>query len=185
MTNRDLQGPLLDFLLKYRKLFLFEGIIFTLLGIFALAAPIVFSMTLDIIFGWLFLVGGIAQGIRTVRTPDLPHRTSSLISTFVYLLLGLLFLAYPASGILALDLLLGCFFVFDGVTKIYGGLQLRPVPAWGWMIFSGILSLCIALLILANWPQLAAQMLGILVGINLLFSGLATLGFLWGISKRS
>jgi uncharacterized membrane protein HdeD (DUF308 family) len=183
MTDPN-QQPIVEFLKTHRKLFLFEGIIFTCLGIFALAAPMIFSLTLDIIFGWLFLIGGIALGIRTVQAQNMPNRASSIVSTVLYLLLGLLFLAYPASGILALDLLLGCFFVFDGIAKIYGGLQLRPVPAWGWVVFSGILSLCIATLILANWPEKAALMLGVLVGINLLCSGLATFGFLWGVSKN-
>ena len=176
--------PLIERLMQYKKIFLLEGIAFTILGIFALAAPALFSLTLDLFLGWLFVFGAIAMAIRTCQTRGMPNRTASWVSTCLYLAIGLLFLVYPTSGILTLDLLLACFFLFDGISKIYGALLLRPLPSWGWILFSGIMSLILSVLIFATWPSQAAWVLGILVGINLLFTGLSTLGFLWSFSRR-
>lgn len=175
--------PLVTLIKRFKNFFLAEGIVFTLLGIFALALPTLFSLTLDYFLGWLFVLGAIALGIRTMQTGGMPNRTASIISTILYLFLGFMFLVYPASGIATLTLLLACFFVFDGIAKIYGSLKLKPLPMWGWILVSGILSLILAVLILAMWPTQAAWVLGVLVGINLLFTGLTTLGFLWSLSR--
>lgn len=168
---------------RYKNLFIAEGVTFTLLGILALAVPKFFSLTIDFFLAWLFIVSAFALGYRAMQTPNMPNRTAVLVNAVLYFVVGVLLLVYPASGILTLTLLLAAYFIFDGAAKIYGGMQIRPVKSWGWIVASGVLSLILAGIILAGWPEQASWILGTLVGINLLITGITTLGFIWTVSK--
>lgn len=174
-------GPLVELLRRYKKLFIVEGIFFAVLGIFAIALPQCFSLTIDYFLAWLFIFSAIALAVRCYKTPEMPNRSSALLSTALYFTLGVLLLAYPASGILTLTLLLAFYFLFDGIAKIYGGLQIRPLKSWAWIVVSGAFSLVLATLILACWPSQASWMLGTLVGINLLITGITTIGFVLSV----
>ncbi|MCE5294720.1 MAG: DUF308 domain-containing protein [Chlamydiales bacterium] len=176
-------NPFLDLVNRYKKLFIAEGIIFTLLGIFAMIVPQFFSLTVDYFLGWLFILGAIVYGIRTVQTPDMPNRTAAIVSTLLYLALGILLFVYPMSGILTLTLVLAGYFLFDGAAKLFSGWQIKPNKSWGWLVTSGIMSIFLGSLILCYWPQEAPWMLGMLVGINLFITGITTLGFIWSLSK--
>ena len=172
------ERPLLELFRRYKQLFVIEGVLFILLGIFAICLPQVFSLTLDYFIGWLFIFLGLAIGIRSFQAAELPNKTATIISAIIYLALGALLVAYPMSGILTLTLLMGCYFVLDGATKIYGALQIKPIANWGWIFISGILSLILSAIIFGFWPQQAPWILGMLVGINLLVTGIITLFFI-------
>lgn len=176
-------NPLITLIKRYKNLFIAEGVVFTILGIFAMALPQFFSLTLDYFFAWLLILGAVAVGYRAAVAPDMPNRRSAIISTLLYGTLGILLLVYPTSGILTLTLLIAFYFLFDGVAKIYGGMQIKPVKSWGWIVASGALSLILALLILSGWPAEASWMLGMLFGINLFITGITTLGFIWTVSR--
>ncbi len=169
---------------RYKHIFIAEGVIFTLLGLFAMALPKIFSLTLDYFFGWLFVFGAIALAVRTILTPEMPNRTNTFLSTLLYLTLGILLLCYPISGILTLTLLMGVYFLFDGFAKIYGGIEMKPSHNWGWIVTNGMISLILALLIFGSWPSEASWVLGVLFGINLFITGIITLAFMWSICKK-
>ncbi len=178
-------NEIIELMRRYKKIFIAEGVLFILLGIFALALPRIFSLTLDYFFGWLFVFGAMAYALRTFLTPDMPNRGSTIASSILYFALGALLLIFPMSGILTLTLLMALYFLFDGITKIYGGFQMRPIRNWGWIVTNGVLSLILAILILASWPIEASWVLGILFGINLLITGVMTLAFIWSINESN
>jgi uncharacterized membrane protein HdeD (DUF308 family) len=76
---------------------------------------------------------------------------------------------FPITGTLTLTLVIGAYLFATGLLKIIRAVQLRSMPAWGFLLFDGILT--IGLLISLRWPSTAAWALGLLVGIDLLFSG--------------
>ncbi len=81
----------------------------------------------------------------------------------------------PAEGIQALAFVVGTLFVVEGVMKLIYSWHWRSQPKIGWLVASGILSIAIAMILLGDWPQQSAALLGILVGINLLASGTVAL----------
>ncbi len=177
------ERPLLELFRRYKNLFVIEGILFTLLGIFAISLPQVFSLTLDYFIGWVFIFSAIAIAIRSFQATEMPDRTAAIVSTLLYLVLGVLLLVYPMTGILTLTLLLALYFLLDGIIKIYSSLQIKPISNWGWILTSGILSLILSGLIIGYWPQEASWMLGMLVGINLLVTGIITLTFIYNLNE--
>lgn len=65
------------------------------------------------------------------------------------------------------------FFIAEGIAKIILGIQLRPFSTWGWFILNGILALVMAFIIWQGWPGTAYWVLGLLVGINMIFFGIS------------
>jgi uncharacterized membrane protein HdeD (DUF308 family) len=99
----------------------------------------------------------------------------TLIAAVLALAVGFLLIWRPAAGVLSLTLLLIGFFIAEGVVQILAAFKYRSAVgnAWTWMLFSGIVDLVLAAIILMGWPGTAAWTLGLLVGINLFMSGLA------------
>lgn len=165
----------MQYVRQYRNLFIIEGIIFTLLGVLAITIPGFFTLGAELFIGVLFIVAGLVQGWRTFQTKGVPGFIWSVIISIIYILAGLALLSHPVQGILTLTFILTFFFIIDGIANIILGLEFRPHGVWGWRIFSGVISLFLAYLIYAGWPGSAVWLIGLLVGINLLFVGFTQL----------
>jgi hypothetical protein len=92
-------------------------------------------------------------------------------STEAATIVGILLVFYPMAGAQALTLFLAAFLAIDGVVRIGMALRLRPGHGWGWVLFGGIVTLILAAMIWTQWPGSAIWVIGLLVGINLLFTG--------------
>ncbi|MBD3378958.1 MAG: hypothetical protein GF408_00655 [Candidatus Omnitrophica bacterium] len=163
------------FLSEYKKPFNIAGIIMILLGMGAVALPVFASIAVEVIFGWILIFGGIVTMIHSCAG----LRTGSCVFRFtiglLYTAIGVMFLAFPMTGVLTLTLLLGVLFIFEGIIKVWLSLKIHPVARWGWMLASGVASLLLAFIIFTNYPGGVAWILGLLVGLNLIFSGITML----------
>jgi uncharacterized membrane protein HdeD (DUF308 family) len=156
-------------------LFLVEGIVLVILGIAAILVPALATITFTILIGWLFLISGIVGLVTTLWMRHAPGFWWSLLSAFIAIVAGILLLLRPLTGALSLTLLLGAFFIVEGIASIMYAIDHRNqlTSRWGWMLVSGIIDLIIAGIIIAGLPGTAAWALGLLVGVNLLFGGAA------------
>jgi uncharacterized membrane protein HdeD (DUF308 family) len=170
---------------RSRSLFIFEGIAFILLGILAIALPGIMTLGVELFVGWLLLIGGLVQGYRTLQAYEAPGFWASLLSSLLSIVIGVLFLVYPLQGVLTLTLLLMVFFFVEALAKIIFAFQIKPVQGWGWLLVSGILALGMGLIIFAGWPSTAVWVIGLLVGINMLFFGSALLSLAYNVKKPS
>ena len=156
-------------------LFLVEGIVLVLLGLAAITLPLIATIALTIIIGWLFLISGIVGLITTFWMRHAPGFWWSLLSAVVGIGAGIVLLAWPISGSISLTLVLIAFFVVEGIVTIMYAIDHRGQSSarWGWMLVSGIVDLILAAIIFSGLPGTALWALGLLVGINLLFGGSA------------
>ena len=163
---------------EHWKLYLGEGIVLVLLGLIAVTVAPLATLTVTILFGWLFLVSGVLGLVTTFWMRAAPGFWWSLISAALGVLVGALLLAQPAQGALTLTYVLIAFFVIEGVASIMFALDHRRELSgrWGFMLVSGIVDLVLATMILAGLPSTAAWAIGLLVGINLVFGGTALIG---------
>lgn len=164
---------------SHRTLYLVEGIIFIILGLIAIAVPQIFTLGVELFIGWLLIIGGIVQLVRSFRSRHTRGFWAPLIGSIVSIVVGVLLLLYPVIGVLSLTLLLGIFFLLEGIMTIIWAFMIRPVQYWGMLLFSGIVSLILAGIIFFGWPSTAVWVIGLLVGINMLFFGISLL-FLLG-----
>jgi uncharacterized membrane protein HdeD (DUF308 family) len=156
-----------------KNILLFEGILFTILGFLAVALPGISTLSTELFIGWLLIFGGVVQLYRTFKNRHASGFIGSLLTGFLYSLFGILLVIFPIAGILSLTILLTFFFITEGIAKIFLGFQLRHFQYWGWFIVNGILALVMAFIIWNGWPGSAFWVLGLLVGINMIFFGIS------------
>ena len=163
---------------EHWKLFLVEGIILVILGLAAIATPLIATLAFTLVLGWLFLISGIVGLITTFWMRQAPGFWWSLFSAVVAIAAGVILLAQPVTGALSLTFVLIAFFIIEGIVTIMYAIEHRNQLSgrWGWMLASGIVDLILAGIIFAGLPGTAAWALGLLVGINLVFGGTAMVG---------
>jgi uncharacterized membrane protein HdeD (DUF308 family) len=163
---------------EHWKAFLFEGILLMILGLAAMIIPPLASLAVTIFLGWMFLISGIAGLVLTFWARQMPGFWWSLISAALAVAAGIILLARPVQGVLTLTIVLGAYFLAEGVTTIMYALEHRRELSgrWSWMLFSGVLDILIAGIIIAGLPGSAGWALGLLVGINLVFGGVSLIG---------
>ena len=156
-------------------LFLVEGVVLLVLGATAVVLPPIATLAVTILFGWLFLVSGIVGLVTTFWMRHVPGFWWSLFSAALGIIVGAMLLASPVTGALSLTLVLIAFFLIEGAVSIMFALDHRRELSgqWGWMLMSGIIDLILAMMIFAGLPSTAVWAVGLLVGINMIFGGVA------------
>ena len=173
-----LQSEMRDAVREHWKAFLIEGILLVVLGLAAMIVPPLASLAVTIFLGWMFLISGIAGLALTFWTRQMPGFWWSLISAALTIFAGIVLLARPLQGVLTLTIVVGAYFLAEGVATIMYALEHRRELSerWSWMLFSGLLDILIAALIITGLPGSAEWAIGLLVGINLLFGGASLIG---------
>jgi uncharacterized membrane protein HdeD (DUF308 family) len=151
--------------------FLAFGIVLIGLGVAAVSAPLVATLTAELLFGWLLVLSGIAHGFHAFKARNWKGSLLQILLGVFSSAVGVMLLIYPLRGVLTLTLVLATFFLAEGAAKIMMAVQLRSTPKWGWLLVSGLLALLLGVLIWVEFPSTAAWVLGVLLGIDLLFSG--------------
>ena len=157
------------------KFFLIEGIVLIVLGAIAICVPPLATVTVEIFIGWLILLSGVLGLVMTFQTRGSPGFGWSLLSAVVGIVAGVVLLLWPLSGVLTLTVMLTAFLTVEGIVSIMYALAHRRESSSRWqvMLLSGIVDLILAGLIFAGLPGTAVWAIGLIVGINLLFGGVA------------
>ena len=160
------------------KAFLFEGILLAVLGLAAMIVPPLASLAVTIFLGWMFLISGIAGLFVTFWARQMPGFWWSLFSAALAVLAGGILLANPAQAVLTLTIVVGAYFLAEGVVTIMYALEHRRELSqrWSWLLVSGLMDILIAFLIISGLPGSAEWAIGLLVGINLILGGASLIG---------
>jgi uncharacterized membrane protein HdeD (DUF308 family) len=151
--------------------FLALGIALIIVGFAAIVFPLLSTIAAKIMLGWLFLIGGVLLIIHAFSAQGWRGFLWSLLIGILYLVAGGYLAFFPLTGLLTLALLLVILFAAEGIFEIIMAFRVRPHEGWGFLLLSGIAALAVAVLIALDLPGSATWALGLLVGINLLFSG--------------
>src|ERR1700744_2761790 len=136
------------------KAFLIEGILLAVLGLAAMIVPPLASLAVTIFLGWLFLISGVAGLALTFWARQLPGFWWSLISALLAIAAGFILLAWPIQGTLTLTIVVGAYFLAEGVATIMYALEHRRELSrrWSWMLVAGLMDFLISFIILAGLP---------------------------------
>jgi len=170
-----MQAALATSMLAHWKLFLIEGTILVILGLAAIMLPLIATIAIDILVGWIFLLSGVVGLLATFRMRSAPGFWWSLLSGILGVVAGMVLLRWPLSGAFSLTLVLTLFLAIEGIVSIMFALEHKRELSgrWGMMLFSGVVDLILAAMIYAGLPGTAAWAIGLLVGINMVFGGSA------------
>jgi uncharacterized membrane protein HdeD (DUF308 family) len=163
---------------EHWKAFLIEGILLVILGLAAMIVPPLASLAITIFLGWMFLISGVAGLALTFWARKMPGFWWSLVSAALAVGAGIILLAKPVQGTLTLTIVVGAYFLAEGVATIMYALEHRRELSerWSWLLVAGFMDLLIAAIIIAGLPGSALWAIGLLVGINLLFGGASLIG---------
>jgi uncharacterized membrane protein HdeD (DUF308 family) len=174
-SGTDISAALRRSIQDHWGLFLTEGIILMLLGLSAMAIPLFAGLATTIFLGWLFLIAGGVGLAVTMRARQAPGFWWSLLSACAALFAGFVLVVHPLQGLMTLTFVLTAYFIADGLFVIVLALSHRKDLSgkWEWMLVNGLVDLMLAALILSGMPGSFVWVLGLLVGIDLLFGGVS------------
>ena len=172
-VNREIRTAIGAAIQRHWGLFLLEGIVLIVLGTFAVLLPAVASVAATIVFGWVLLLSGLVGLIATIRARQAPGFGWSLLSAITGIVAGAVLLWAPLQGAFSLTVVLIAFLFVEGVVSIMYALEHRKESSgrWGWMLASGIIDVILSSVLFAGLPGTAVWVLGLIVGINMIFGG--------------
>jgi uncharacterized membrane protein HdeD (DUF308 family) len=153
--------------------FLGIGIALIILGILAVGGSVFVTLASVVFFGSLLLIGGVVQTVNAFKTRHGSGFFLSLLSGILYFVVGGLLILHPAVGAITLTLLLAAFYSASGLFKMIAAVTQR-FSHWGWVFFSGAVSLLLGILIWSQWPFSGLWVIGLFIGIDLI-----VLGWMW------
>ncbi|MFA7494702.1 MAG: HdeD family acid-resistance protein [Acidithiobacillus sp.] len=148
------------------------AILLIVIGIFGLLSPMILSAVTDGIIAAILIIAGFTWILHSVQMHQ--HQLADWLKPLLLLITGGIMIAMPNAGIAAIGLMFILYFIIDA----YRNFTQSGVHAHhgrGWFIFSGIVDIAIAILFFVTWPQGSLILVGIFVGVNLIFDGIILL----------
>ena len=160
---------------EHWRLYLGEGACLLILGLIAVAVPPLTTLAETILFGWLFVVSGAIGLFTTFWMRGVPGFRWSLASAVLAILAAIWLLARPIAGPLTLTAVLILFFLIEGISSVMFAIDHRRELSgqWEFMLLSGLVDLVLCVMIASGLPSTAIWALGLLVGVNMVFGGVA------------
>ncbi len=155
------------------------GILMIVLGGLAILYPLFATVFTFNVLGFVLLLFGILQLAYAFQTRNNPvgHFILNLLIGIFYLVVGFWILRHPIFSILDLTLVIGILFFIEGAMQVINAFELRPNQNRVLLLASGIIGIILGILIWSNWPFDSLTLLGLLVGINLITTGVSLLLF--------
>jgi uncharacterized membrane protein HdeD (DUF308 family) len=151
------------------------SILLIICGFLAILLPIEMSFGVVIVIAWLLMISGVVQVIHAIRGKTAGSRVWTAIIGVIHFIMGLFLRLDLGIGVAALTLALIGFFVVQGVIDIVVYFRTRKAGASGWLLFEGVITLILGLMIWRHWPSSSLWVIGTLVGINMIMTGMTRL----------
>lgn len=174
INEEQLVGAMRRNLKEHWQLFVIQGILLVILGALAIAVPVIASVAVAAFVGWLLFFAGAFRAFSLIRAPHAPGYWSTLLLSILTAILGLIIALFPLQGAITLTMVLTAYFIVHGISSFMLAFSIKGhTGRWVLLFVGGIIDLALAALVIAGWPSTSVFILGLYVGINLLFTGFA------------
>lgn len=160
--------------------YIFQGTLFIVLGILAAMLPGATALSVELMIGAVLLISGLFQLMLTLKSH---MHWWSMLSALLSIAVGLAMIWKPFAGLLAIVSLIAIFMTLEGVFELLLAWQFRPVRGWGWMMFSGLVTLLLALILWIGFPAFDVLYLGWVIAINFILYGLSLMMLVWRVAS--
>jgi uncharacterized membrane protein HdeD (DUF308 family) len=151
------------------------SVLIIMIGLLAIGLPLATSFGVVLIIGWLLIFSSVTQVLHAFQTKGIASIFWKLAVAFIYLGVGIYFLAHPLLGVAGLTLAIGIFFLAEAAMDFFAYMRVRKSNGSGWILFDGIVTFILGLLIWRQWPLSSTWVIGTLVGISMVMSGITRL----------
>lgn len=162
--------------------FLAFGIILMLLGIAAVVRAVTATVASMVFFGWLLLFSGIIEFVHAFMVGKWAGFFLHILVALLFGITGALMVFRPVISAEAVTFVMSVFFLVAGLYQLFASLWTH-LPGWGWQAVNGALSAIMGVLLLMQWPASGLWVVGLFVGIDLIFYGWAWIALAIGLHK--
>lgn len=159
------------------------GVVYIVAGFIALGSMVVATVASVFIVGVMMIIAGVAEVINAFQMKTWGRFLVWALLGLLYIVAGFVTFENPLLAAVLLTLFLGASLVASGVVRIFLAFSMQRGTFWGWVAFSGVITLLLGLLILARWPVNSVYILGLFLGIDLIFAGAGWVGLGLGLHR--
>lgn len=162
------------------------GVALVIIGVLAILAPLVTGLVFDMLFGALLIGAGVVELIDAFRAGTWQRGVLWALAGLITLGAGILYIARPVIGLVALTVVFIAYLVFLGAFRLVMAFELpRGTPGKGWAFVSGIVALVLAYLAITQLPNVSRWLIGTFIGVSLIFAGVARIALARGFRKAA
>jgi uncharacterized membrane protein HdeD (DUF308 family) len=173
--NTAMNTAMLDRAERASRSSIMLAIILIVLGVLAIALPMFTSVGVVKILAALIILNGLAQLVHAFQAESAGRTTWKILVAILYLGVGIYLFANPLVGLAGLTLLLAMFFFAEGFMDIVTYFMTRSVGGSGWLLLHGLVTVALGLMIWTRWPLSSLWLIGTLVGISMVLTGVTRL----------
>ncbi|WP_208354125.1 HdeD family acid-resistance protein [Pseudaestuariivita rosea] len=175
--RKELSGP--------RWAFFVIGVLSLLTGILAIFMPWVATLSVTILLGVLLIFHGAITGFSAFQSRSNRRMFVELLVGIVWAVAGIALLVAPLAGAISLTILLAAFLAVSGGLRLYWAMTHRGETGTTWLLIGGVLSVLLAIILFLGLPFNAIWVPGLILGIDLVFNGVAMLAFWLHLRRAS
>jgi uncharacterized membrane protein HdeD (DUF308 family) len=168
--NRVVDVLAIEQLKKNWLLYLFFGINWVLLGTLALIFSTVSTLVSVVLLGIFMLYMGSFEIVSSFKITKLSSFLLHIFVGVLYYFSGFYLIIHPSISAINLTLMFAILFVVAGLLRIIFSFT-KNIPHKGWLLFNGILTTILGILIWQQWPYSGLWVIGTFVGIEAIFTG--------------
>jgi uncharacterized membrane protein HdeD (DUF308 family) len=154
---------------------IFLSILLIVSGTAAILLAAETTIAVVIILAWMLMIGGVVQFIHAFKSKGVGMTIWKIVVALAYVLTGLFLRMNLGIGLAALTFALVFFFVIEGAMSLAAYARERKKGGSVWLLFDGVFTLLLGILIWIHWPSSAMWIIGVFVGFNLLMNGMTRL----------
>lgn len=159
------------------------GVLLIGLGILAVASPMVAALAVNVLVAWLIVLAGVVHLIVAFHSREAGSVIWRFLVGLAYICFGAYLIARPGLGVASLTLVLASLFLVEGVFNIVLYFKARRLLRSSWILFDGIVTLILGLMIYMQWPSSSLWAIGTLVGASMIFSGVTRVTMSFAVHK--
>ena len=159
------------------------SILLIVCGILAIMLPVAMSLGVVILIAWLLIIGGVVQFVHAFSCRGIGHIIWKLLVAVCYVITGIYLRVHPFIGIATLTLVLAVFLAAEGLVDIFGYISTRKSGVSGWLLFDGIITLVLGVMIWRQWPAGSLWVIGTLAGLNMMMTGFTRLMLTFAVRR--
>ncbi len=153
------------------------GVILIAIGIFAWIEVVATTLAGVILLGAAMVVGGVFQIIHSFAVRGWSGFLLHILMGVLYIIGGLLIMAEPVRGAVIVTVFVAVCLAIAGIMRMVLAVQHRELTGWWLMLFSGLITLLIGLLLYATLPWSGLWVIGTLIAVELVVQGITWVQF--------
>jgi len=151
------------------------SVLLILAGFLAITIPRTAGVAASVFFGWLLVLSVVGHLVFAFHIRSIGGSLWQVLLGILYFLAGGYLLLHPVAGLITVTFALAIYLFAEGVLELILSVRIRPRAGWKWLLFDAVITLILAIVLWRMWPADSEWVLGTLVGISMLFSGISRL----------